>query len=534
MLQSAISGDGKQLAYYTKSCGQSGCRYAVMIQDVGGTARRAILANATSVHALTWSPDRRSLLFEGTIGGVSGFYVLSVVGGAPRLVNPSDHSWNVAFFAGGDSLLIGSGDQRQVDSIYWIRVAALDGGIRDSIRVAGPRAAFASAIAVPGTRWIATAIWDMANRKVARKIIDRRGNVIDRSVPTCWCEVAASRDALWFLQFAQPSGVERHLVRVPIDTTTGRLGARRDTMPVPRWAELSITTDGASLAMTESASDHSAWAMDFADVLAGRFDELKRIARASVPVDAYVSPDGARVLVIRTLPVPTGGFEQRETVMPFGGGAETPIVTQGSIEGGDWTDSVTASIVSITPAGERIALHDVRTGTEREETYLPDSALLGLDHIAGGWVWVGWSAGEVRTRVAGRTRKYPKPAWFDRIFFSAADPAGQRVAFAGPHGVDTLGIGVLSLDTGTESLWGAFLWKNFGGIRWLDDGSLVAEIFEPRGLTLYRISGPGRVQMLGTIPRPVTGMTFDRKLRRATVTTEDSHGDAWLQRVVRR
>ncbi len=44
---SAISADGKQLAYITHNCGTSGCSFAVDIQDVGGTATHRILDDVT-------------------------------------------------------------------------------------------------------------------------------------------------------------------------------------------------------------------------------------------------------------------------------------------------------------------------------------------------------------------------------------------------------------------------------------------------------------------------------------------------------
>ena len=101
---SAVSADGKQLAYITHSCGAAGCSYAVDLQDVGGgNATHRVLDGATAAYGLEWSPDRRNLLFVGTWKGRWGFYLVSALGGPPRYLS----SGAAMFWAGGDSLLVG-------------------------------------------------------------------------------------------------------------------------------------------------------------------------------------------------------------------------------------------------------------------------------------------------------------------------------------------------------------------------------------------------------------------------------------------
>ncbi len=64
---SAVSADGKQLAFVTHNCSTNGCSYAVEIQDVGGTATHRVIDGATAAYGLEWSPDRRNLIFVGTV-----------------------------------------------------------------------------------------------------------------------------------------------------------------------------------------------------------------------------------------------------------------------------------------------------------------------------------------------------------------------------------------------------------------------------------------------------------------------------------
>ena len=53
---SAVSADGKQLAYITHNCGAAGCAYSVDLQDVGGTATHRVLDGATAAYGLEWRP----------------------------------------------------------------------------------------------------------------------------------------------------------------------------------------------------------------------------------------------------------------------------------------------------------------------------------------------------------------------------------------------------------------------------------------------------------------------------------------------
>jgi hypothetical protein len=287
--------------------------------------------------------------------------------------------------------------------------------------------------------------------------------------------------------------------------------------------------------ISDGSREYSTWALPFADAIAGRFDDVNRIGRASATVTAGISPDGDRIAISRELPLPSGGSERRLTVRSFGDPAETPVVTQGTFRGSGWHDSVTQILISRTPKGRRAVLRNVRTGAESQEIVLRDSTGFGMDAIPGGWAWIP-AADDLVVQAAGRTRSFPRPPWFAWMVESPADSSGQRVALGGFGGAssDSVGVFVLSLETGIATRWAAFQSTHYDGTQWLADGSLAVQIREPRGLSVYRITGPEKVERLGTIPRPVEDLSFDRKLRRAVVGTVDSHYDAWLLPVVRR
>ena len=50
-------------------------------------------------------------------------------------------------------------------------------------------------------------------------------------------------------------------------------------------------------------------------------------------------------------------------------------------------------------------------------------------------------------------------------------------------------------------------------------------------VALYRVRGPGQVERLGTIQRPVVSISVSGDLRRVTVGTREYKGDAWMYKV---
>src|SRR6185369_14199985 len=205
---------------------------------------------------------------------------LSALGGEPRWLT----SGVATFYAGGDSLLLGPSFHR--DSIYWVRVAALDGVPRDSIRIAGPGNALAALSVVPGTSWILSLVVQPPHG--LWQIVDRSGKVADRVVNACTCGGLAATDAVWLARAGD--GLEEAVVRIAIDRNNGHFSARQDTMTRGVFSQFSITGDGAGMVMDEGTFDHSVWAVPFADAMKGALPEERRIAHASTQVGASISP----------------------------------------------------------------------------------------------------------------------------------------------------------------------------------------------------------------------------------------------------
>jgi hypothetical protein len=524
VLVPAISPDGKQLAFVTRHCATGACTYSVEEQDVGGTTTRTILEGATAAFGLEWSPDRRNISFAGAVNGRGGAYLLSALGGAPRFLTGGV----ATFYAGGDSLLLGP--VLRPDSVYWIGVAALNGAVRDSIRVAGQGQGLAALSVVPGTSWIVTLILQQPHG--LWQVIDRAGHVADHVVNACTCGGEATKDAVWLSRAGH--GIGESIVRIGVDRETGRLATRQDTMVTAVFSNFSLTGDGAGMVMDEGTFDFSIWALNLGDVLNGHYAEDRRVAHASIAVSAQVSPDGARLLLRHIVPTGGGHTEAQYSVMPFSGGSDAPIPGAGQPLRVFWTDSVTVGIATQIPAGLRLTEADVRTGAQRNTIELPDSTLTEATPVPGGWAWIPRSNDRIMVRQGGRTRIIPKPERYAFVQHLTADAARHRLLY-GAFDVstgDSLAVGVVSLDDGLLTEWGR-VFADHGRPVPLADGSMLLEAAQSAdNLSFFKLTGPGQMRRLGTSARAVQDVSVSADLRRAVVSERDYRADAWMNQVV--
>ena len=133
-----------------------------------------------------------------------------------------------------------------------------------------------------------------------------------------------------------------------------------------------------------------------------------------------------------------------------------------------------------------------------------------------------------------RRRVFPKPAWFGGIAHLVADPAHRRVFYTGwgGPGADSVGLGVLSIDTGTHGRWTATP-GDAGRIVLIDDHDALFLVQEGRETWhLYTADGPNRVASIGIIPRPVSSLTSSRDLKRIVANVRDYRADAWMSKVI--
>ena len=522
----AISPDGKQLAFVTRTCGAGGCTYSVVEQDVGGTTTRAILDKATSAYELRWSPDRRNLLFNGTIGGTFGTYLLSALGGPPRFLTPGSAS----FYADGDSLLIGGA--QHPDSVFTIGVSGLDGVRRDSIVVRGKGRGLAGLSVIPGTHWIVTLI--LQSQHGLWQVVDRSGKVADGVVNACTCGGIGSIDAVWLQRAGDAAG--ESIVRIAVDRANGHLSTTQDTMVTALFTNFSVTADGVKMVMDEGTLEYGVWATDLAAINQGRLSDGSRIARASNNVFAIMSPDGGRLLFRRVVPTTGQHTAVQYAVRQYGSDAEATLAINGTPLKVHWVDSVTVSVASRVDSKVRLGLLDVRTGATSNVLALEDSTISDAGALSDGWAWIPATRDRVVVNQAGKRREFPQSSWYAEILNLVTDPAAGRVFVGGFNRAtsDTVGITAINVADGTATPWASFFAED-GHMQLLDHGELFLALNRTQeSLDLYRLTGPGKSQLIGQPSRSLVGVSVSSDLKRATAFNQDYHADAWMYNVVKR
>ena len=521
VLRPTISRDGKDLAFWTKTCTSDGCTYALQIQDVGARATHRVLDGATAGSGIQWSMDRRFLLVHASIGGRLGSYVVSALGGSPRYVSPGEAS----FLGSGDSLLIP--DYRTaLDTVFWLQVQTLDGATRDSVRVTVPTPSRnAVPYPIPGTRWIMIGVWE-GDGSYLFQVVDRHGRVADRFLGApCTPYWEASEDALWFK-------CSDAVMRVAFDAATGRLSTRQDTVCTGLLEVFSVTADGGSFVTGEGTTEYSVWALDLAEALRGHFPESRLVLRATSAVHAYPSPDGSQLLLERTKP---GGAGQTYAVRPYAGGAEQELHTPLEPSAAWWSAEGHILAMSARDSVMQLSLVDIRSGAVLRWLDYPESTIWmnAIDALPDGWVYLSSTNDRVVVVRGGQRRVIPKPQDIGRLVALRADSAGQVVATAFSRTEDSLLVLQVPTDGSAWTVWAELSAEAGYGLPLSGGGVLITAFHSPQSVTVYSASAPGRLTRLGTVPRPVDRLSVSRGGRRVAVQVADHFGDAWMSKVVR-
>jgi len=524
VLFSAISQDGKQLAYWTRHCKGASCTYGVSVQDIGGTTSRQIFDGATSAYGIEWSPDRRNLIVAGSIDARSGYFLLSALGGPPRFLTSSA----ATFWAGGDSLLVarpyGAGD-----SVHFVRVSSLDGTVADSIRVAGAGFGITGLSVQPAGKWIVAVI--IQKGRGFWQVFDRQGKVADHVTNSCTCPGIISGSAL-FLQ-RQGIGFES-IVRVGLDRESGRLASHQDTLYSGPLNGFSVTADGSTMVIDDGASDYSVFALDLPEAMRGQFPDSRRVMHSSTGVDAEVSPDGKLLLAGRLVTGSTGKVERRYSIMNFDGTNERPL--GGAVpRAAAWTDPANVIVATQTPGGLHAALVDARTGAMGLSIDIPDSTARAVHRFSDGWAWIPPTRDRVVLRRGDKLTEIARPKGAGRIDGFDVDRTGTRIVMESWSATmsDSMTVSSGPTQGGALEPWITLRLED-GRARFLPDGSLVFVTYPTaESAALWRLRAPGKAESMGTVMHPLGYITVSDDLKRAAVQVVDYHGDAWLSKVVR-
>ena len=530
----AISADGKQLAYVVKRCTGATCSYGIEIQDVGGGESRRISDGATALYSIWWSPDRRFLIFVGTIASRFGSYIVSTLHGAPRYLGIVI----ATFFPDGDSLVVTPWQGR--DRTVWAWMTTLEGDHRDSMQIEDVR--LPAVVPLAGGHWMV--VQTSVEGNAEWRIVDRRGRVRDRfrwfGAPPDYLRPRTAGGALW-LQLRSPGSRQWAVVRVPIDARSGTFAGRPDTVLVTSQEGFDVTADGGAVVYGEGTNQYSVWAVELTDALHGRFAGQRRLLSSTSQTWGAISPDGDRVLVAHRGPGLDGERDVID-VVSFAGRAvltHSPSGALVSFDDAGWMpDGAAFSYAERADSAVRFVTLDARTGARLATFAIADSTVVSFDPLAGGgWVWIPPSLNGLRVQRPGepRPRDLPTPDRNGNVISVAAAPDGGRLVTIGWNATnDSMRVHVISLPDGRAVRWATFFGEYVAKAAFLADGSVVIPVWETQeSVTLYRLRGPGRIERVGTIPRPVDQMREASDGRRVVVSTREFQGDIWLARIER-
>jgi hypothetical protein len=333
--------------------------------------------------------------------------------------------------------------------------------------------------------------------------------------------------------------LDQALVRIPFNRKTGRLSAVRDTMYTGVISGFDVTSDGSHLVLDEGTEDFDLWGLDFQDALRGVFAPDRRLLHRSAHLALIIAPDGSRVMVAHWEGA-SSALKARLSIIPFKGGAESPLPLHGGPGSWTWVDSVTLAITLHEADGTHFVLVDARNGAQLADFAPGDTALTccALPVSGGGWAWVPADGRSIRVQRPGdvQPRVYPKPDWFVDLNSPVVSPDRERILYTGSNRTeDSARVAVLSLVSGATQTWLTTRAPLDIEPFWLKDGSvLLATSAAEESWSFYRLRAPGKVDSLGMIPRPAWAVEVSSDLKRAAITTRDYRGDAWMYRVERR
>jgi tRNA A-37 threonylcarbamoyl transferase component Bud32 len=345
----ALSPDGKQLAYGLSSCAGTEvkrvvafgtCRISIVVEDLSLGEHRTLADPFELIFGLNWSPDQQFLTMKGVRGDVYGQYLLSLFGGRETYLG----TFRNGRFLGNSDTIIASFDSPVVEPYpegepHWFYLLSRDGRRVDSIPYRVP-AAEMEPLPSPDGRQIVAYPDAYLGHIGTIYLMDREGRVTDSLAFPTGFQVSngiswePSGRGLLLFTVAERGPPERwSLLRFSVssdgkvrpvpDTVISRLllpGTARGTVTYA----LSPPSRGGDHAILLNAPTTSVLTVERPSLTTLPVVRATLIPETTAELGARISPDGARVAVLRPVVVDGKPATQVE-VWPYDGGVGTPL-----------------------------------------------------------------------------------------------------------------------------------------------------------------------------------------------------------------
>jgi serine/threonine protein kinase len=537
----SLSSDGTRLAFREQQCNSAGCKYQLVIQEIDGPNRLVLTSDLEWIWSTGWTDNDRFVVFAGSYGGSRrGLFAISSLRGEPRSI---PYGWwhsvgDTAYLSAGvvaeDVALRakapgGSRQRKSVssggNSVGWIRrVSVHDGRTGDSVPVRDVGDVWYTLSLSPDRLLVIS--WKTRQSFPELRLIDRRGNVLDRATPR-FGSLGGFISTLWTPSMRKlVVGAQRDLSGTiwdfySLDITRSAIGRRVDTVlaGIETRNVQNLSLDGERLVYYAGPVESELSTIEVDLAATKPLAVTPHVWSRTTIVRGRLSPAGDRVLVARDTP---RGLRHTSQFLVIGrnGGGESPIAGALSVENlldFDWSPDGARILYLQRMEGPQLRLmeSDTTGRSPREMARFDESAIAssgdpgggrgGSFHpLADGAVSI-IASDRLSLSIIRRSKTdvtLRDPQLITEIHYVAQSPDAKSLAVGGRSStLDSIVVATVEMETGRFKRVAALPGEDLGAVTWLKDGGIIFVFREPDGsYALYRVF-PGRpAQKVGALP----------------------------------
>ncbi|MEO7503341.1 MAG: protein kinase [Gemmatimonadaceae bacterium] len=500
----SLSPDGTRIAFEEKQCAEAGyCTSQLVIQDIDGQNRLVLTRNVANFWGTAWTSDGRYVVFDASYGREEfGVFAVSTLGGERRFLGRGSYD-----LLSGDTAFIAM--RQPGDSIGWVRrITVRDGQTLDSIPVRD----------LPATSGFGVIRLTFPDRLLIQmrewRLIDFRGAVIDRVTPQ-FGALGHGYRAGWvparqkLVVSSQRSLGSTEWDILSMDVTASRIGPGIDTVVSGLQMDFGvfdISPDGERLVYSAGPVEGTLWTIDPRRTKEGRFAATQALS-TTTRLTALISPSGDRIVVVREIPTPNG-IVSDFSILPRDGGAESRIArgVQNLLDF-NWSSHGAAILYLHRIEGNKVRLMESDTmgrGT-REIVRLEQSAAVAFLPLPDGALCIipqQRRSLSLTRRPGKRDVTWRAPDWIGEIYSVSLSPDTKSLAVLATTRLgDSMLVATVEIDNGRFTKLASIGGEWLGRVRWLADGNITFDIYEPQGgMALYSIRPGGQTRRLGRFP----------------------------------